>query len=63
MMGVIASLALGRVLESLLFGVNARDVLTLAAVPVLLVAVAVLAASVPALRAARINPTEAIRSE
>lgn len=62
-MGLIAAVALGRVLESLLFGVNARDVLTLAAVPLLLVAVAVLAAAVPALRASRINPTEAIRSE
>jgi ABC-type antimicrobial peptide transport system permease subunit len=61
--GLVGALALGRVLESLLFGVNARDVLTLAAVPLLLVVVAVLAAAVPALRAARINPTEAIRAE
>jgi ABC-type antimicrobial peptide transport system permease subunit len=43
--------------------VQSRDLLTLTAVPLLLVAVAVLAAAVPALRAARINPTEAIRSE
>jgi hypothetical protein len=63
MMGLIAAVALGRVLESLLFGVNPRDVVTLAAVPVLLVAVAVLAAALPALRASRINPTEAIRAE
>jgi predicted permease len=61
--GLIGALVLGRVLETLLFGVQSRDLLTLTAVPLLLVAVAVLAAAVPALRAARINPTEAIRSE
>ncbi len=54
---------LSRLVRSQLFGVSAADPLTLTAVVVLIALVAVLAAAVPAQRAASINPTEALRSE
>jgi ABC-type antimicrobial peptide transport system permease subunit len=59
--GGAASLALGRVLRSLLFGVSATDPLTISAVVALLAAVAALACYLPALRATRVAPTEALR--
>jgi predicted permease len=67
--GLILSLALTRVLTSdlfgtgLLFGVTATDSLTFAAVTIALAAVALAASSVPALRATRIDPVEALRHE
>jgi putative ABC transport system permease protein len=67
--GLILSLALTRVLTSdlfgigLLFGVTATDSLTFAAVTIALTAVALAASSVPALRATRIDPVEALRHE
>jgi len=48
---------------SLLFGVDAHDAATFAAVPLLLIAVALLAAWLPARRAARMDPVEALRAE
>jgi putative ABC transport system permease protein len=61
--GVAAALALGRVLSSVLFGVSAHDPLTIAAVVAVLGAVAALACYIPARRAARIDPLEALRYE
>ena len=61
--GLAASLALGRLMSSLLFGVSAADPLTLGAVTVLLALVAALAAIIPARRASRIAPTEALRTD
>jgi putative ABC transport system permease protein len=61
--GVAASLALSRVLRSLLFGVSATDPLTFAGVAALLAVVAVLASWLPARRAARIEPTIAMRAD
>jgi ABC-type antimicrobial peptide transport system permease subunit len=62
-LGLAASYALARVIQSLLFGVGAGDPLTLISVPILLCGVAFVAALVPALRATRVNPTEALRTE
>lgn len=61
--GVGAALATTRVLETLLFGVSPTDIVTFAVVPILLVAVAFVAAYVPARRATRVDPTIALRLE
>ncbi len=61
--GVLAALAGGGVLESLLFDVSARDPMTLLSVAGLFVVVGVVSALMPAVRAARINPVEALRAE
>ncbi|MFL5639709.1 MAG: ABC transporter permease, partial [Gemmatimonadaceae bacterium] len=61
--GLAGAVATSRVLRSLLFQVSAVDPLTLAGVCVLLVTVATLAGYLPARRAARIDPVEALRSE
>jgi len=50
-------------MASLLFGVSAGDPATLAAVAALLTGVAFLACSIPALRATRIDPSVALRTE
>ncbi len=52
-----------RILASLLFGVTASDPLTYAVVAVLLVGIAALASYIPARRATRIDPIEALRAE
>jgi ABC-type antimicrobial peptide transport system permease subunit len=61
--GVLAALALARGLSALLFGVAPRDPLTLIVAAAILGAVAALACAVPAFRAARIHPAEALRQE
>lgn len=61
--GGIAALAVGRVLSSLLFRVNAHDPLTLAAVAVVLCAVSGAACLLPAIRATRVDPVTALRAE
>jgi ABC-type antimicrobial peptide transport system permease subunit len=53
----------GRLLRSLLFGVNAMDAATLAGAVLGLAVVAAAAAYVPARRAAHIDPLAAIRGE
>jgi putative ABC transport system permease protein len=62
-LGVAGALALGRVLASFIYGIAAYDPLTFAAVAALLAAVALLASIIPAYRAARIEPTRALREE
>jgi len=59
--GVTGSLGLTRLMESLLFGVGARDPLTMTLVAVVLALVAVLACYVPARRATKIDPLLALR--
>ena len=61
--GVLASLALGRVLGSLLFGVGAGDPVTIGGVVALLGAVALIATYLPARRATRVDPVSALRCE
>ena len=61
--GIPLSLASSRLLRSFLFGLRATDPLSLFAVILLLGVVAALAASIPARRAAKVNPTVALRYE
>ena len=61
--GLLIALAAGRVLESILYGVQPRDLVVLTTVPGVLFAVAILAALVPALRAGKLDPSEALRSD
>jgi predicted permease len=61
--GVAAALALTRLMQSLLFGVKATDALTFAAIPVVLLSIALLTSLIPARRAARIDPMVSLRSE
>jgi putative ABC transport system permease protein len=61
--GVIAAAAAGRLVGALLFGVSATDPATYAAVIVVLGVVAAAACCLPALRAARVSPMSALRSE
>ena len=61
--GLVGSLALTRLLSSLLYGISPRDPVTLIAVGAILSGVAFLACYIPARRAAGIDPTIALRYE
>lgn len=61
--GVLASLALTRLIASQLWGVKPMDPLTFGAVAVLVIAVGLLACLLPARRAARVDPLVALRYE
>jgi predicted permease len=61
--GVAAALALTRMLTTLIYNVSATDPVTFAAAAALLMAVALLACFIPALRASRIDPASALRNE
>jgi putative ABC transport system permease protein len=61
--GGVGAIATARFLEALLFGVNARDPLTLVSVVAVLTLVAVLASWLPARRAARVDPLVAMRGD
>jgi ABC-type antimicrobial peptide transport system permease subunit len=61
--GLIAALALTRLLESLLFQVSATDLPTFGTASLLLLAAAVGAACIPAWRASRIDPVTTLRNE
>jgi len=61
--GLAAALAASRLIRALLFGVTPTDPAALASAVAVLVAVAVVAAYLPARRAVRLDPTEALRYE
>ena len=61
--GVVGALVLSKVLGSLLYGVGPHDPLVLGAVAAVLLMTGVLACAVPALRASRVAPVEALRHE
>jgi predicted permease len=61
--GIVGALAVTRFMRSMLFGVKAIDPLTFIAVAVLLSAIALFACYIPARRAMRVDPMEALRQE
>ena len=63
LVGLAAALAVTRLLGNLLFGISTYDPLTFGSVSVVVVTVALLAAYLPAQRAARIDPVKALRQE
>ena len=60
---IACTLAVRRVLASGLYGIEAADPATMASVSLVLLAVAAIAITLPARRAARIDPTIALREE
>jgi predicted permease len=61
--GLLLSLALAQVLQSLLYGVSALDPITFMVVPTGLLGVAFLAAYLPARKASRVDPVRALKAE
>jgi predicted permease len=62
-LGLVATLTIAGVLNSLLFGLRARDPMTLGLVVAILLVTAIAACSAPAIRATRIDPMVALRDE
>jgi predicted permease len=63
LLGIVAALALTRLLRGLLWSVEATDPLTFAVVPILVLFAALVAAAVPARRATRVDPAESLRGD
>jgi putative ABC transport system permease protein len=61
--GVVGALAMGRGMRAILAGTDAADPVTIGAVALLLIGVALLASYLPARRAMKVDPIEALRSE
>jgi ABC-type antimicrobial peptide transport system permease subunit len=61
--GLALAAAFGRLLSGMLYGVSPSDAATLSGVLLLVLAVAVAASLLPALRAARVEPMQVLRDE
>jgi hypothetical protein len=61
--GLLAAMALSRVMAGYVYGITSTDPLTFAAACLLLMALALLATYIPARRAARVDPIVALRCE
>jgi putative ABC transport system permease protein len=62
-LGIAAAAASTRILTSMLYAVSPADPLTFAVIALVVAAIALLASYVPARRASRIDPTEALRAD
>jgi ABC-type antimicrobial peptide transport system permease subunit len=61
--GIVGALGLAQAIRGLLFGVPANDPIVFVSIPILLCVVALMAVSIPAWRASRIDPLNALRTE
>jgi putative ABC transport system permease protein len=62
-LGLAAAFILTRALESLLFGISATDPATFFGISLVLLAIAILASYIPALRATKVDPIIALRAQ
>jgi ABC-type antimicrobial peptide transport system permease subunit len=61
--GLVLAVVLARLIRVFLLGVSPADPVTLLGIPLLLGSVALVAAFIPARRASRVNPVEALRGD
>ena len=61
--GIGSSLAAGHAMEGMLYGISSSDIATMIVVPLLAIAVAGGASLVPAFRASRLDPVQALRED
>ena len=61
--GILVALAMSRLMAAILFGITPNDLVTFVSVPVVLCAVALVACLLPARRAAKLDPMQALRAD